>query len=338
MMKKRLCAWGTGIVLIAVGVMFQPAASAQSFWQRMKQSAQQAERNAQAQQRQRQAQSVRSNGPAAATRNTQSTTADSPAAAPVNVDSPALKALYHKLDVGGLQMGMTLQEARAVLHQRYPSFTENQERPYVFTDLPQTEFLPQIVLAPGGHTDDGNMYIGLTIPPMQPVVLSILRNTGYERDHAPTVDNTVAALRAKYGPESKMTPITQWDQLELIWVFDGAGNQVPGRDVERFLGVCAPMYREPAAGFVSNPETITWSANCKSSTILKATVANYVGNLTNSQGQSLPQGLVRRIEVDAISFPLFMKTIGEARQMVLAAKDANLKKTKKAADQNVPTL
>lgn len=326
--------WISATILVAVAAMFQPTARAQSIWQKMKQAAKQSEQNAQAQQRQRQQAQQRGSTPAT---NARQAAADPPPP-PVDLSSPVFKALFHKLDIGGVQMGMTPQEARAIIHHRYPSLTESQERPYVFNDLPNTEFTPELVFpAPGSN--NGTMRVGLTLQPMQPEVLSISRSTEYEPGHAPTADNTVAALRAKYGPETKRDDTPLMDTISLLWVFDGAGNQVSSSDVERFLGSCPRTYVAPSAGYVSSPDTKkVWSANCRSSTLLLATIKTYAGNLTNSQGQSLPQGLVWKMGVDTICYPLFMKTTDEARAMVLAAKDANLQKTKKAADQVAPTL
>lgn len=325
------------LVLLTAGAMVTPALSAQSFWQKVKQSAQQAERNAQAQQRQRQAQSGNTTRSTAATQNTQSTTADSPAAAPVNVDSSALKALYRKLDVDGVQIGMKPEEASAILLRRTPSFIE-QKTTYAFTDLPNTALTSSIHFRAAGITNE-NIILGLTLQPMQPEVLSIFRVSNYEIDHQPTGENTIAALRTKYGPESIREDNPAMETMGLTWVFDGEGNLLSKAGADKMRTVCGGVFREPTAGWVNNDGVAPhWRENCGPYTIMIAALTLNPPGMQSSNGQSLPPGLLSQLKQVVVSYPLFSKTLAETRQMVLAAKDANVQKNKKAADKNVPTL
>lgn len=328
------------LVLMMAGGMLTPALSAQSIWQKMKQAAEQANKNAQAQSHQAHStQQTAATAPPASARDAQpaadSNTSSAAAAAPVNVDSPAMKALYRKLDVGGVQLGMTPQEAQAALLGRNRAFVKGQAQPFVFTDLPNVEFTSHVIFA----ANDETVTLGLTIQPMQPEVLSIGRGTKYEIDHQPIAKNTVAALLAKYGPVSILEDTPSADEIFILWIYDGEGNLVSKARAEKIRS-CGVGFKEPSSGYISHDALIPhWDVNCAPYTILKAILkTNPHINIVNSRGQSLPPGLMSSMSVEVTSNPLFTKNVEATRQMVLDAKAANLQKNKKAAEKNVPTL
>jgi hypothetical protein len=330
------------LLLTMAGGMLTPMLSAQSVWQKMKQSVKQAEQNAQAQQRKKQATSAKSSSPSAAAANgAASTDAAIQTSPPADLSSPAMKALYQKLDVGGVQLGMTSQAAQTALQSRNRALVKGQVQPFVFTDLPKTDFTSHDVYN-ATQPQYEVVTLGLTLQPMQPQVEAIGRETRYEIEHQPTGENTVAALQAKYGPETTRTDSVIMHTISLQWIFDGEGNQIPKSQakkfVDRFLSNSCPMtFQEPGSGYIGRGLRPGWDANCAPYTILKAEL-----NLTlaahDTHGRSLPPGLVRTMGVSLVSLPLFTKTVETTRKMVLDAKAANLQKNKKAADQNVPTL
>jgi hypothetical protein len=80
---------------------------------------------------------------------------------------------------------------------------------------------------PGGPNatsgDDFNLV--LTYAPNEAFVWGIVRNMGFGRvEDRPTVENTLAGLRQKYGQES-----TRESDSRLIWIYDGEGKQVMGQ-------------------------------------------------------------------------------------------------------------
>lgn len=339
-MKKAMCTLGAAMVLIVVGAMFQPTASAQSFWQKMKQAAKQSQQNAAAQQRHTQPTSARNSSAQSSQPAAAGNTPTASAATPVNVDSPALNALYRKLDIGGVQLGMTPQAAQAALQHRNPALVKEQVQPFAFTDLPNTEFTSRVNFTEPAAQKAviENISLGLTLQPMQPEVLSIFRATKYAIDHMPTAKNTVAALQAKYGPVSLLEDSPSANEIFILWIFDGGGSLVSKARAEKIRS-CGVNFREPSSGYIGRDALLPhWDTNCAPYTILKAILKTNFANMLNSRGQSLPTGLVMSMQVVVTSNPLFTKTVTAARQMVLAAKDANVKKNEKATDKNVPTL
>jgi hypothetical protein len=61
-----------------------------------------------------------------------------------------------------------------------------------------------------------------TMPPNQKVLWGIQRITNYLAPHRPSTEATLAALRAKYGPES--LPPNLGMTANLVWVFDAEGR------------------------------------------------------------------------------------------------------------------
>lgn len=313
-------------VLLAACAMATPALPAQSILEKLKQVAEQVQQNIQAQQQR--------HGSQSAPTSTATTAQPAGSPAPVNLDSPALEALYRKLDVGGVQLGMTPEQAQAALQSRNRALVKSQGQPFAFTDLPNVEFT--------SHADfvakDEHVILGLTLQPMQPEVLSIFRGTKYDADHMPSAKNTVAALQAKYGPESLLEDSPSANEIFILWIFDERGNLVPKARAEKIRS-CGVNFREPSSGYIGHDALLPhWNTNCEPYTIQKAILKTNFANMLNSRGQSLPTGLLMSMQVVVTSNPLFTRTVTATRQMVLAAKGANVKKNEKATAKNVPTL
>lgn len=133
------------------------------------------------------------------------------------------------LDVVGIKLGMPAKEAVAALHAHNAGF-----KPYPIT-LREYEALPGVVMTPvlyapnpGGPNatsgDDFNLV--LTYAPSEAFVWGIVRNMGFGRvEERPTVENTLAGLRQKYGQES-----VKESDSRLIWIYDAQGQQVMGQN------------------------------------------------------------------------------------------------------------
>lgn len=270
--------WNPAVLLIAAGMVLQPVAPAQSVWRKMKQSMQQAERNAQAQSRQaHQTQQTSAHTSSASAGHAQPVAANRGASvsappAAVDISSPVIKALYRKLEVGGVALGMSSREAQTALQSRNRCLAKGQVQPFVFSDLPNTEFTSRAV-----YTATQPQYeivsLGLTLQPMQPEVLSIGRETRYEIDHQPTGDNTIAALRAKYGSETTREDIPLMDSTNLRWVFDGEGHVLSKSQAQRFLNACPQSFQEPSSGYIGGGLRKGWDVNCEPYTFLKANLS-----------------------------------------------------------------
>ncbi len=91
-----------------------------------------------------------------------------------------------------------------------------------------------------GFVKDGNgiertsVGLAFTMYPNPQVVTAITRAQWYPKDQGPTVGNTVAALRKKYGRES----LTQSNTDSLYWLLDAQGHALSREQVLRYQNKC----------------------------------------------------------------------------------------------------
>ena len=142
-----------------------------------------------------------------------------------------LAGVNGKLDILGIKLGMTLDEATAVIKAANPKLKIE----ILYTELriegkPPMR-VPHWVLAHtfGGvanpvffHSPDGSqesVALELTLPPNTPVVSMISRHVQFKNGE-PVVASTLAeALRKKYGTQHQ-------ELISLNWVYDTSGKQV----------------------------------------------------------------------------------------------------------------
>jgi hypothetical protein len=142
---------------------------------------------------------------------------------PPNFGTPqgtnALAASAGFVDILGIKLGMPAEEALATLKASYPASkitlarTPDYESAWytVERENPSHKWVHEIDVDPNGPGD--KISVGLSLPPSKQVVHSISRATFLKE--AVAVENIVAALRKKYGPETygvdyRMGGITRW--------------------------------------------------------------------------------------------------------------------------------
>ena len=145
------------------------------------------------------------------------------------------------LDLVGIKLGMPAKEAIEALKAHNANF-----KPTPIT-LREYEALPGVVMTPvllapnpGGPNavsgDDFTLFI--TYAPNDAFLWGISRNLGFGRQESrPTVENTLAGLRKKYGPES-----TQQVNSRLIWIYDAQGQQVMGAKANDIYSKCSQTW------------------------------------------------------------------------------------------------
>jgi hypothetical protein len=173
---------------------------------------------------------------------------------PPNFGTPqgtnALAASAGFVDILGIKLGMPAEEALAMLKTSYPTFkitlarTPDYESAWytVERENPSHKWVHEIDVDPNGPGD--KISVGLSLPPSKQVVHSVARQTFLKEPVA--VENIVAALRKKYGPEAygvdyRMGGITPFDGAEkqFLWVFDPQGNRVKPDALSKNATVCA---------------------------------------------------------------------------------------------------
>lgn len=155
------------------------------------------------------------------------------------------------LDVVGIKLGMTAKEAVAALQAHNAGF-----KPYPIT-LREYEALPGVVMTPvlqapnpaGPNATSGDDFnLVLTYAPNEAFVWGIVRNMGFGRvEERPTVENTLAGLRQKYGQES----VKEGDS-RLIWIYDGEGKQVMGQQAKDIRSQCSSTWVSTGGSIAGN--------------------------------------------------------------------------------------
>jgi hypothetical protein len=85
----------------------------------------------------------------------------------------------------------------------------------------------QLALAQDPNAPTEVISVSLTLPPLKASVWRISRLTAFEAGKAPTVENVVASLRAKYGPEAVLIGNANMAaNSKLAWYFDETGKRV----------------------------------------------------------------------------------------------------------------
>jgi hypothetical protein len=146
------------------------------------------------------------------------------------------------LDVVGIKLGMPVKEAVEALKAHDANFKVQPITLRQYEALPGVVMTP-ILLAPnpGGPSavsgDDFTLFV--TYAPNEAFLWGISRNLGFGRqDSRPTVENTLAGLRKKYGPESTRQPGGD----RLIWIYDAHGQQVIGPKAMEIYNLCSQTW------------------------------------------------------------------------------------------------
>ena len=152
------------------------------------------------------------------------------------------------LDVVGIKLGMPAKEAVDALKAHNAGFKPTPNTLYEYEALPGVVMTPELVASnPAGPTASAGDYFNLfmTYAPNEAFLWGIVRNLGFGReDSRPTVENTLAGLRKKYGPESTRQPGGE----RLIWIYDAQGQQVMGAKADDIYSKCSQTWAVNSGG------------------------------------------------------------------------------------------
>ena len=143
------------------------------------------------------------------------------------------------LDVVGVKLGMPVKDALAALK------AHNGNLKLEPITMPGYEALPGVIMTPvfaslrntAKSADEGIEYVNLltTFAPNEAFVWGVTRQVIFGTEASrPTLDNTLAGLKKKYGPES-----LRYTDTRLIWVYDTQGRQVMGPPAKEIYNLCA---------------------------------------------------------------------------------------------------
>jgi hypothetical protein len=198
------------------------------------------------------------------------------------------------LDVVGIKLGMPVKEATDALKAQNAGFKTDP------ITLREYEALPGVVMTPVLHApnpagpnatsgDDFNLLI--TYAPNEAFVWGIVRNMGFGTNATrPPVDNTLAGLRQKYGPESTRQPGGD----RLIWIYDAQGQQMMGPKALEIYNQCSQTWVVGAGGSIggNNPDRNNQFSNSNFDQQLKGGYYYGTGNYGSPGGVCHTHSLV----------------------------------------------
>lgn len=238
------------------------------------------------------------------------------------------------LDIAGIKVGMDVKEAMAALKAENPHFE------IIMSSQPVEGFsepLQPTAIArhPISSDNDGEIItLALTTLPGREAVWGIKRDTTYRTKNQPSTENTLAALRAKYGPEN-IPPLDGRTQ-NLAWVFDDKGKLLPADEARQYWMSCCtilqnhfagevPLLNDLATGKYGPPE-------CSSIILITANVQS--GQITPGSPM-----VVNNLSVAINHGPMYRTAIEATRETVVrAVKSRENKATEDANKVGAPKL
>jgi hypothetical protein len=262
-----------------------------------------------------------------------------PASSGTAISMEQVQKVGRKLDILGVYPGMPVKAAIGAIHAHNPAFTPTPES-FKMSDVLDQTFTSHIHFRSPPEPNSGGvspeiMDIQLTMQPMQPYVVQVVRNIQYNDSNNPTLTTTIAALRTKYGHESDSTPADPTHTDKFYWYYDENGQQVTGAAAKTLTaGACsydADMKSSIVNGFDGQ-------GSCAHYNYLVVEVHEVYPGSKNRLGQLMPPGLVRGMDLKAESIPLHVESAAATRKMLFAAREGRQQQEKKAAGKNKPVL
>jgi hypothetical protein len=215
---------------------------------------------------------------------------------------------------------------------------------FAMNEIPDQEFVGGAAGFLGDTTERVTTVVGLnfTMYPNPPVVSAITRSVTYPDSQAPTIGNTLAALRKKYGPESKMVEDT------LFWFYDHQGQRLSKAAVEQMQHRCAQIDASHAPepiglrGHVADRITKGLAGNVSPACLDVVYVSASVAGRDVASGQpvyfdhgwdAVANGLMTRLLVNIYDMPLEYSASTVSRNLILHNDAAKKQKAIDAAKQ-----
>lgn len=160
----------------------------------------------------------------------------------------AKESARKKIDIVGVKLGMSLDEAIKALRQHNPKLSIIELKKLTFEDLRNPNHPAHIVLQDGPNDFHERTQIFVSLPPRAQVI-EFQRELVYAKGKAPTRANVLTALKEKYGDPSKNQQEYQFSNL--TWHIDR-------NPTGQYIDGC-----HPKPGLFRNIHTIKASkANC----------------------------------------------------------------------------
>jgi hypothetical protein len=233
------------------------------------------------------------------------------------------------VDVVGIKIGMPLKDAIEAIKADNPKLgLQNQTLQVEGFDQPFV--ISEIADQPGeSGKDKESITLLVTTPPGDQTIWGIRRTYSYSNQTAPSLDNTLAGLRKKYGPESVFLNPDERDMTKnMVWVYDASGKPVAAAEA-RGLYLACTAYLENHFGSVSLQNDLAGMkgpAECNS--IMIATASVQAGRLGTD---TTP--VVNNLLFMVANGAMFHSSLDATRAVAVGAKAEREKKQNQTVDQ-----
>ena len=170
------------------------------------------------------------------------------------------------------------------------------------------------------------------------LVWGIKRHCNYRAQDRPATENTIAALRKKYGPEN-IPPGSDPMNQHLTWVYDADGKLLSADKAKTALMSCATAFQNHFGGSeMSVLNDLTTSGRtppeCGSIILMTADVQSTPLDRQNPNGHYV----VVNLTVQISHGPMYFAAIGKTREIAAAAANARENKAVEDASKRGPKL
>jgi hypothetical protein len=188
-----------------------------------------------------------------------------------------------------------------------------------------------------------NIDLMAAMEPNPKIVWGIRRGVSFPSEGRPTVTNTIAALRQKYGKEdgSLQHPASVQaagvELLDAYWVFDGAGKRVPAPAARQYAELCRSTFlpgQDPLALAQAGRSSllVPGGFHCDRWTFIQAEWQ------PTPTGSSMTPGLVMTMSITVANGALHGKTYAASVALVEGAARDKANREKRAAEAVQPVL
>jgi hypothetical protein len=236
------------------------------------------------------------------------------------------------VDVVGIKLGMAAADAVAAIKADNPRLgIHSQTLVLEGFDQPMVTAIVGDQAGEAGK-DKEELQLLVTTPPARPVVWGIQRTYYYTPQNSPSLDNALAGLRKKYGPENAyFNPDPRVMTKVMSWVYDLNGKPLGDAEAHTLFLACDAFL---AAHF--NPVALRNDLDgtnrpSECSSIILATATLQSGRLVTDES-IVVSNLIFRVNNGA----LYRASIEATRAVALAAAKVRQEKHGEAVDQRGP--
>jgi hypothetical protein len=234
------------------------------------------------------------------------------------------------IDVVGIKLGMPMADGVAAIKANNPKLSlQTENLTLEGFDQPFATAILANQPTESGH-DGEEITLLLTTPPNHQVVWGIQRTYHYRPQSTPSLDNTIAGLRKKYGAENAFPLVTDPRIMTKIvaWAYDTGGKMLgPAQGRALFLACDTYLGNHFSSTALSNDlHGVGHPSQCD--TVILATATAQAGQ-SAADGTAVVSNLIFKVTNGA----MYRASLDATRAVAVAAAQAREKKQAEKVDQ-----